>query len=43
MENLGLTKGGIKMLKGRGLDLDGSPEGKWFKMCPVMTSQFFLL
>jgi hypothetical protein len=29
MQNLGLKKGEFKVLKGRGVDLDGSPKGKW--------------
>ena len=29
MQNLGLKKGEFKVLKGRGVDLDGRPKGKW--------------
>jgi len=29
MQNLGLKKGEFKVLKGRGVDLDGNSEGKW--------------
>jgi hypothetical protein len=29
MQDLGLKHGEFKVLKGRGLDLDGSPKGKW--------------
>jgi len=29
MQNLGLKKGEFKVLKGRGVDLDGNPKGKW--------------
>ena len=29
MQNLGLKQGEFKVLKGRGVDLDGNPKGKW--------------
>ena len=29
MQNLGLKQGEFKVLKGRGVDLDGNPVGKW--------------
>jgi hypothetical protein len=29
MQNLGLKRGEFKVLKGRGVDLDGNPKGKW--------------
>jgi hypothetical protein len=29
MQNLGLKQGEFRVLKGRGVDLDGSPKGKW--------------
>ena len=29
MRNLGLKQGEFKVLKGRGVDLDGNPKGKW--------------
>ena len=29
MQNLSLKQGEFKVLKGRGVDLDGSPKGKW--------------
>jgi hypothetical protein len=29
MQNLGLKQGEFKVLKGRGVDIDGDPKGKW--------------
>jgi hypothetical protein len=29
MQNLGLKRGEFKVLKGRGVDLDGNPKEKW--------------
>jgi hypothetical protein len=29
MQNLGLKQGEFKVLKGRGVDIDGGPKGKW--------------
>ena len=29
MQNLGLKQGEFKVLKGKGVDLDGNPKGKW--------------
>ena len=29
MQNLGLKQGEFKVLKGRGVDLDGNSKGKW--------------
>ena len=29
VQNLGLKQGEFKVLKGNGVDLDGSPKGKW--------------
>jgi len=29
MQNLDLKQGEFKVLKGRGVDLDGNPKGKW--------------
>ena len=29
IQNLGLKRGEFKVLKGRGVDLDGNPKGKW--------------
>jgi hypothetical protein len=29
MQNLGLKQNEFKVSKGRGLDLDGNPKGKW--------------
>ena len=29
MQNLGLKQGEYKVLKGRGVDLDGNSKGKW--------------
>jgi hypothetical protein len=29
MQNLGLKQDEFEVLKGRGVDLDGSPKGKW--------------
>jgi hypothetical protein len=29
MQNLGLKQGEFKVIRGRGVDLDGNPEGKW--------------
>ena len=29
VQNLGLKQGEFKVLKGRGVDLDGDPKGKW--------------
>jgi hypothetical protein len=29
MQNLGLKQGEFKVLKGRGVDIDGNPKGKW--------------
>jgi len=28
-QNLGLKQGEFKVLKGRGVDIDGGPKGKW--------------
>jgi len=28
-QNLGLKQGEFKVLKGRGVDIDGNPKGKW--------------
>ena len=28
-QNLGLKQGEFKVLRGRGVDLDGNPRGKW--------------
>jgi hypothetical protein len=29
MQNLGLKQGEFEVLRGRGVDLDGDPKGKW--------------
>jgi hypothetical protein len=29
VQNLGLKPGEFKVLKGRGVDIDGDPKGKW--------------
>jgi len=29
MQNLGLKQGEFKVLRGRGVDIDGDPKGKW--------------
>jgi len=29
MQHLGLKQGEFKVLKGRGVDIDGNPKGKW--------------
>ena len=29
MQNLGLKQGEFKVLKGKGVDIDGGPKGKW--------------
>ena len=29
MQNLGLKRGDFKVVRGRGVDLDGNPKGKW--------------
>lgn len=29
MQNLGLKQGEFKVVKGRGVDIDGGPKGKW--------------
>ena len=29
MQDLGLKRGDFKVLRGRGVDLDGNPKGKW--------------
>jgi hypothetical protein len=29
MQNLGLKQGEFKVLKGRGIDLNGNPKGRW--------------